>query len=85
MTFFSRHGETLSKSQRAQDYQPGDVVCWRLSGGATHIGIVVAPKSRDGQRHLIVHHIGGGQVMEDVLFSYTIIGHYRYALGKIEP
>jgi uncharacterized protein YijF (DUF1287 family) len=26
----------------------------------------------------IVHHIGGGQIMEDVLFSYTIIGHYRY-------
>ena len=35
-------------------------------------------KSSDEERYLIVHNIGAGQVMEDVLFSYKIIGHYRY-------
>jgi hypothetical protein len=48
----------------------------------THIGIVVKKKSADGQRHLIVHNIGGGQVMEDCLFNYKIIGHYRYEKVK---
>jgi uncharacterized protein YijF (DUF1287 family) len=79
MTFFSRFGEELSISQNAADYKPGDIVCWNLGGAITHIGVVVNKKSADGRRFLIVHNIGGGQVMEDVLFSYKIIGHYRYS------
>lgn len=78
MTFFSRHGTVRKISQDPNDYQPGDIVCWNLGGGTTHIGIVVKQKSRDRQRHLIVHNIGAGQVLADCLFSYTIIGHYRY-------
>ena len=53
-------------------------MCWNLGGAITHIGVVVNKKSADGRRFLIVHNIGGGQVVEDVLFSYKIIGHYRY-------
>lgn len=79
MTFFSRFGEELSISQNAADYKPGDILCWNLGGAITHIGVVVNKKSADGRRFLIVHNIGGGQVMEDVLFSYKIIGHYRYS------
>lgn len=79
MTFFSRFGEELLITQNAADYKPGDIVCWNLGGAITHIGLVVNKKSADGRRFLIVHNIGGGQVMEDVLFSFTIIGHYRYA------
>jgi uncharacterized protein YijF (DUF1287 family) len=79
MTFFSRFGEELSISQNAADYKPGDIVCWNLGGAITHIGVVVNKKSADGRRFLIVHNIGGGQVAEDVLFSYKIIGHYRYS------
>lgn len=78
MTFFSRFGEELTITQNAVDYKPGDIVCWNLGGAITHIGVVVNKKSSDGRRFLIVHNIGGGQVMEDVLFSYKIIGHYRY-------
>jgi uncharacterized protein YijF (DUF1287 family) len=78
MTFFSRFGEELSITQTPADYEPGDIVCWNLGGAITHIGIVVNKKSADGRRFLIVHNIGGGQVMEDVLFAYKIIGHYRY-------
>jgi len=78
MTFFSRHGETKPISDKAGDYLPGDMVCWNLSGGIRHIGIVVDKKSSDGKRYLIVHNIGAGQVLEDCLFRFKIIGHYRY-------
>ncbi len=82
MAFFSRHGTVKKISQDPNEYQPGDIVCWNLGGGTTHIGIVVKQKSRDGQRHLIVHNIGAGQVLADCLFSYKIIGHYRYEKVK---
>ncbi|MFN4006378.1 MAG: DUF1287 domain-containing protein [Chitinophagaceae bacterium] len=77
-TFFSRKGTILAVNNNAKSYQPGDIVCWMVNGKLPHIGIVVIPKSSDQQRHLIVHNIGRGQVIEDVLFSYPITGHYRY-------
>ena len=78
MTFFTRHGTTKPITTNPNDFLPGDIVCWNLGGAVTHIGIVVKKKSEDGQRHLIVHNIGGGQVIEDCLFNFKIIGHYRY-------
>ncbi len=78
MTFFSRKGIVKSKTKNAKDYIPGDIVCWNLHGGITHIGIVINKKSKDGLRYMIVHNIGAGQVIEDCLFDFKIIGHYRY-------
>lgn len=78
MVFFGRKGEIKKKSSAADDYSPGDIVCWNLGGAITHIGIVVNKKSVDGKRYQIVHNIGAGQVLEDCLFNYKIIGHYRY-------
>lgn len=78
MTFFKRHGTVKAITDNPNDYQPGDIVCWNLGGGTTHIGIVSRKKSPDGKRYLIVHNIGSGQVLEDCLFSYKIIGHYHY-------
>ena len=78
MTFFTRFGTVKKNSLDPKDYQPGDIVCWNLDGGLTHIGVVVKKKSPDKKRNLIVHNIGAGQVLEDCLFSYKIIGHYRY-------
>lgn len=78
MTFFIRHGEVLEITQNPDRYQPGDIVCWDLGSGITHIGILSGKRSGDGQRHLIVHNIGAGQVLEDCLFRYRITGHYRY-------
>ena len=49
------------------------------SGGITHIGIIVDKKSPQSGPYLIVHNIGQGPQMEDVLFNWKIIGHYRYA------
>ncbi len=78
MTFFTRHGTVKPITAMAKDYLPGDIVCWNLGGSVTHIGIVSNIRSTDGQRYLLVHNIGNGQVLEDCLFDFKIIGHYRY-------
>ncbi len=78
MVFFSRFGKIKPINQNAKDYLPGDIVCWDLGGGVKHIGIVVNIQSDDKTRYQIVHNIGNGQVVEDCLFKYKIIGHYTY-------
>ncbi|MGA2483572.1 MAG: DUF1287 domain-containing protein [Candidatus Acidiferrales bacterium] len=78
MVFFERQGEILPITQHAEDYVPGDIVAWNLGGGVLHIGIVVDQKSLQSGRSMIVHNIGEGPKMEDVLFHWKIIGHYRY-------
>jgi uncharacterized protein YijF (DUF1287 family) len=78
MVFFQRDGETLSITRRADDYAPGDLVTWDLGGNVPHIGIVVDQKSRSSGRYMVVHNIGEGPKMEDVLFNWKITGHYRY-------
>jgi hypothetical protein len=66
----------LPISTEAKNYQPGDIVTWRLPGGQPHIGLV-SDRSAEG-RPLLVHNIGAGAKVEDVLFAFTIMGHYRY-------
>lgn len=78
MIFFQRKGETLPISTAAADYAPGDLVTWDLGGGVPHIGIVVDQKARLMNRYMVVHNIGAGPKMEDVLFDWKITGHYRY-------
>jgi len=78
MTFFTRRNADLSITLEEKDQLPGDIICWDLGGGVLHIGIVSATKADGTDRSLIVHNIGGGQVLEDVLFEYKIIGHYKY-------
>jgi len=84
MTFFTRHGQALRCSTRAEDYQPGDIVAWRVQNQG-HIGIVSSRRNWAGSRYLVVHNIGRGQVLEDMLFSYPIIGHYRYQPDALRP
>ena len=78
MVFFSRKGISLPISTRGENYEPGELVTWDLGGGVPHIGIVVDRKSAQTGRFLVVHNIGAGPKMEDVLFSWKITGHYRY-------
>ncbi len=78
MKFFSRKGKELSITENTSDYKPGHIVCWNLGGATTHIGIVSSIQNKDKTRYLIVHNIGAGQVLEDCLFSFKIIGHYVY-------
>jgi uncharacterized protein YijF (DUF1287 family) len=78
MKYFSRHSAVKPITTNPVDYVPGDVVAWNLGGAITHIGIVVDKKSNDGKRYMIVHNIGNGQVIEDCLFTFKIIGHYSF-------
>ncbi len=78
--FFARHGQSLPVSKDASDYQPGDLVTWRLADGRPHIGLV-SDRIADG-RPLLVHNIGAGAQVEDILFAFTITGHYRYPPAK---
>ena len=77
MVFFSRKGESLAITLRGEDYGPGDLVTYDLGGNVPHIGIVVDRKGAGGN-YMIVHNIGEGPKMEDVLFRWKITGHYRY-------
>ncbi len=78
--FFKRHGKSLPITEIASDYKPGDIVAWTLPNGRPHIGLVT--DKREGDTPLIVHNIGWGAREENVLFTFTIIGHFRYAPEK---
>lgn len=78
-TFFRRQGAALAITARASDYHAGDVVSWRLPNGLAHVGIVSDHLAGDGSgRPLVIHNIGAGAQEEDVLFSWTIVGHFRW-------
>jgi uncharacterized protein len=78
LTFFARQGKTLAITNDSDDYLAGDVVVWDLGGGLVHTGIVSADKTLLLGHPLVVHNIGGGAQLEDVLFAWKIIGHVRY-------
>jgi uncharacterized protein len=78
MVFFQRKGQSLAVSQRMNDYSPGDLVTWDLGGNVPHIGIVVDSRGPQSGQYMLVHNIGQGPKMEDVLFNWKITGHYRY-------
>jgi len=78
MTWLNRQGKSLPVTQDRADYLPGDVVAWDLSEGLEHIGILTNLSSESDQHYLVVHNIGAGARIEDVLLAWKIVGHYRY-------
>ena len=76
--YFERHAQVLTKSLNAAEYKTGDIVTWMLPGNLPHIGMVVNEIAQDSGQPLIVHNIGRGPEMSDMLFAYTITGHYRF-------
>ena len=84
--FFTRHGQRLPVTGSPSDYRPGDLVTWSLGGDQEHIGIVVDQRSAaDPRRFMIVHNIGEGEKLEDILFKMPITGHYRFFPGSRRP
>lgn len=80
--FFERKGKKLEVSNNPNNYKTGEIVTWMINGKLPHIGIITHKKSIDGNP-IIVHNVGGGQVAEDCLFSWEIVGHYKYVNAKI--
>ena len=77
-TLFKRKGVRLPVTNSPNDYVAGDIVSWMLPGNLPHIGIVIDSHAEGGSKPLIVHNIGSGPVVEDILFEFDITGHYRY-------
>jgi uncharacterized protein YijF (DUF1287 family) len=82
--FFERHGLSMAVSNDAAGYRPGDLVTWRLESNLPHIGIVASRRTADGARPLIIHNIGSGPALDDILFSFEVTGHYRYTGAEPE-
>ncbi len=85
MRYFKRQGVALTLSKSAGDYRAGDIVAWRLAPGLTHIGIVVWKSNSLAKIPLVVHNIGNnmrGPDLEDCLFDWPVIGHYRHDGGR---
>lgn len=78
MVYFDRQGKSVAIGPDSTEYLPGDLVTWDLGGGVPHIGVVTADVDPASGRRLIVHNIGQGAKLEDVLFAWKITGHYRY-------
>jgi hypothetical protein len=82
-TYFTRAGARLPPSDDAADYQPGDVIAWSVRVGRAdlpHMGVVVDRVGASG-RPMVVHNIGLGPQVEDVLFDWPMTGRYRYAVA----
>jgi uncharacterized protein len=77
MTWLKRQGKAQAVTQNGRDYQPGDIVTWDLGGGQQHIGLVTNIRA-NADRLAIAHNVGSGAKVEDVLFRWKVIGHYRY-------
>jgi len=77
MTLFERKSKSVPISRKRSDYIPGDVVAWELDNHLLHIGLVTDAVAEGTQDYLVVHNIGAGAKMEDVLMAWKIIGHYR--------
>lgn len=75
--FFARKGKKLAVTNAASDFSPGDIVVWLLPSGRDHIGMVVDKRGASGA-YMIEHNIGEGPKIEDVLFEWKVMGHYRY-------
>jgi hypothetical protein len=81
-TFFKRHGKKLKISENMPDYAVGDIVTWLLPGNLPHIGMVVNIVNPITGNLMIVHNIGMGPQLEDMIFDYKITGHYRFVPQK---
>lgn len=77
-TLFERRGKSVPITTNRDDYLPGDIIAWELSSGVEHIGIMTDLWSEPDRHCLVVHNIGAGARIEDVLLNWKIIGHYRY-------
>ena len=64
-TCFTRKRKSVTITQKAEDYKPGDIVSWDLDGkGMTHIGVVSNVFDESAKRYSIIHNLGGGAKLE---------------------
>lgn len=74
--WFERHGWLLPVTREAADYQPGDLVTWRIPPNLAHIGLVTHVLT-PSNRLAVVHNYGRGALVQDALFVWPVTGHFR--------
>jgi hypothetical protein len=79
-TFFKRRKADLPVTPNPSAYLPGDIVTQMLPGHHPHIVLVTDMIADDGATPLVVHNIGWGARLENVLFAFPITGHYRFLM-----
>ena len=77
--FFKRRNAVRPVSIDPSDYQPGDIVTVMLPGNLPHIALVADQLSNDGATPLVIHNIGGGARMEDMLTAFRITGRFQFS------
>lgn len=73
ISYFRRHAEELPLDS---DWQPGDIVFWKLDSGLDHVGMLTDKRGTSG--HLKVIHNISQPAEEDVLTDWKIIAHFRW-------
>lgn len=71
VSYFDRHAEKVT------EWEPGDIVFWKLPGNRDHVGMVSHRAAEDGTP-LVVHNIPGGIREDNSLRAWPIVGHYRW-------
>lgn len=82
--YFERQGADLPVTDQPETYLPGDVVEQVLPGNLPHMAIVSDEVSRDGHP-MVIHNIGGGTRLEDRLFAFKVVGHFRFFPNQSNP
>lgn len=79
LVYFKYNSIELPKTSNPKDYEPGDIVVWKIDKNY-HIGIVVDIRSKKNRkRFMVAHHsLKKGPQIQDVLFNWKMVGHYRY-------
>ena len=77
MAFFKRRGWSVPVTEDPADYRPGDIVTCTVQPNLPHVMIVSDRKTEKGVP-LMIHNIGAGAQEEDVLFEFSLTGHYRW-------
>ena len=79
IAFFRAYGRKLPNAvsrESLSTWKPGDIVFWKLPSGLDHCGVISDRKDAAGLP-LVIHNISR-TAEEDVLTTWTIVGHYRY-------
>ena len=77
-TFFKRSGAAAPMPVDSALYLPGDIVTVMLPGNLPHIALVSDQMAGGGSNALVVHNIGAGARIEDMLTAFQITGRYRF-------
>jgi len=78
--YFTRKGYKvpIGKNTDKENYQPGDLVVWRISGKLTHIGIVSDEIVPNTSRYFIIHNpLQGVEISDWLDGGFEIINHFR--------